>query len=344
MPDISRTENRAATSLYAAFEQSVSRYPNQIALKGYGGQGRHYTYTEVADTVEKLAGVLSGPDFADCKEIGLLSENRPEWPMAYLAIVAVGKTVVPIDANLKQNEIAYIVEHSKLLAMFTSGNFEPSLREDYENLRLLSFEEDSPNFWLNMTGSDRQRQTPVPTDVVALIYTSGTTGNPKAVQLTHRNLLANIEGVRPALPISPDDIFLSVLPLHHTFEATCGFLIPLMSGATIVYARSLKSKDILEDIGANRATVMCGVPLLYEKMYHSIQRKIHSAPVTRRVIFRILFSLSRLGWMLGGKWGKMLFKGVRTRTGMLSMRMFFSGFLDLLFGLFPPASAVFFRR
>ena len=325
-------------SLYTAFKETADRYRDQIALKGQGGLGRQYTYSEVASTVERLAGALSGPDFADCGEIGLLSENRPEWAMAYLAIVAAGKTVVPIDAKAKPAETAYIIEHSGIRALFTSGKFEADLRKDYQNLRLLSFEEESPDFWVNLTGSEGQLPTPSGDRVAVLIYTSGTTGDPKAVQLTHRNLLANIEGIRPALPFGPDDIFLSLLPLHHTFEATCGFLVPLMSGATIVYARSWKSKEIYQDISANKTTVMCGVPLLYENMYHTVQRGIRSASIHRRIMFSALFALSGLGWLLGGKWGKLLFKGVRARAGMQSMRMFVSGGAAL-----PPQISRFFN-
>ncbi|UCG62115.1 MAG: AMP-binding protein [Candidatus Zixiibacteriota bacterium] len=311
-------------TLFEAFQKSAGKAPEQIALKGDGGKGKNYTYREVSELIARLANGLLTPEFASCIEIGLLSENRPEWPITYLAITAAGKTVVPLDANLKPSEMAYIVNHAGLAVIFTSRKFEGQLREHFPGIKLISFEEDSPDSWKSHLAAP---EPPLPSDneVAVLIYTSGTTGAPKAVQLTHRNLLANIEGIRPALTFGSDDTFLSVLPLHHTFEATCGFLVPLMSGATIAYARSLKSKNIREDIEFNKATVMCGVPLLYEKLHHSVRRGIKSAPPLKRAVIRVLYGLSGLGWTLGGRWGKALFSGLRAKAGLKSMRLFVSG-------------------
>jgi long-chain acyl-CoA synthetase len=159
------------------------------------------------------------------------------------------------------------------------------------------------------------------------------------VQLTHRNLLCNLEGVEQALQFGSDDRFLSVLPLHHTFEATCGFLTPLMSGATIVFARSLKSKEILEDLALNQVTIMCGVPLLYEKMHSAIMRKIQSAPWHRRLLFKTLYVCSSIGWKLGQrKWGRALYRSLREKAGLHTLRMLVSGGAPL-----PPSIARFFN-
>jgi long-chain acyl-CoA synthetase len=204
---------------------------------------------------------------------------------------------------------------------------------------MLSLEAGTERYWLRQAGDpERFRDAAHSSDVAVLIYTSGTTGNPKAVQLTHGNLIANLESVNRSLDFGPSDVWCSVLPLHHTFEATCGFLAALDCGATVVYARSLKSRDIIEDISANRATVMCGVPLLFEKMYQSIQRGVQAAPLPRRLLFGVLFGLSGFGWALGQRWGRGLFRSLRARTGMVPMRLFVSGGAPL-----PPHIARFFN-
>lgn len=115
------------------------------------------------------------------------------------------------------------------------------------------------------------------------------------------------------------------MPLHHTFETTAGCLTPLTHGGTIVFARSLKSREVLDDIDSNGVTVMCGVPLLYEKMYHSIARKLRAAPPANRIMFRVYFGLSAVGWKFGWKWGRGLFAGLRKKAGMARMRVFVSG-------------------
>ncbi len=324
MPDTSNQTGRIAETLFEAFEKTVSKLPEQIAFKADGGRGEQYTYRKAHEQVRQLANGLMAESFGQLTEIGLLSENRPEWCITYLAITAAGKTVVPIDATMKPSEMSYVIRHAGLKAVFTSGKFDKILSREHPDVAIYSFD-DSQSSWRSVFSPEIPAgPTPV-NNVAVLIYTSGTTGEPKAVELTHRNLLANIEGIRPALPFDERHIFLSVLPLHHTFEATCGFLVPLFSGSSIVYARSLKSKEILEDISANQVTVMCGVPLLYEKMHHSIRRKIQAAPLVRRVLFRVFYVISRLGWMFGFKWGKTLFRGLRGRAGMDCMRMFVSG-------------------
>jgi len=325
---VDRTTDPAISSMNsisAAFEESALSHAKRIVLKGDGGLGRTYTYAELLDEIHAVAGGLSQEKYRDQVEIGLISENRPEWAIAYLAILAAGKTVVPVDANLKPNEINYIIKHAAVEMLFCSGGFEPVLADLSKDLKLFSFDEDSAKSWTQLRQSGTSTADIQPRDTAVLIYTSGTTGAPKAVELTHRNLLSNVEGIISAVPIEQDDVLISVLPLHHTFEATVGFLTPMMRGASIVYARSLNSRDILEDIKRNQATIMCGVPLLYEKMYQSFKRKIQSAPFLSRMIFRLLYGISSIGWRLGLKWGRSCFGGLRGKAGLGSIRLFVSG-------------------
>lgn len=314
-------------NLYTRFLKAADRFPDQIAFKADGGKGMSYTYAEVRELVQKLAGLLVTPAFTNCKEIGLISENRPEWAITYLAITASGKTVVPIDANLKKNEFEYIFDHSSLKTIFTSVRFESYLQDNFGHLKLFSFNEASPHYWKNHINNNESLESSDAreNDVASLIYTSGTTGDPKAVELTHLNIIANIDAIQKSFHFSEKDTMLSILPLHHTFEATCGFLTPITHGCTIVFARSLKSKEIAEDIANNHVTIMIGVPLLFEKMYHTIVRKINSAPVPKKVLFKTLYTASKAGWSVGLKPGKKLFRSFREKGKLDSIRLFVSG-------------------
>jgi long-chain acyl-CoA synthetase len=324
---ISKIETTEKENIANSFFNIANKYPNQIAFKGDGGQGKCYSYDEVQKLVRKLAGSLLDEKFANIKEIGLISENRPEWGITYLAIAAAGKTVIPIDVNYKEKEIDYIIQHSGLKTIFTSVRFESSLLDKYSDLNVYSYNEGSPHYWMNLTshGLEFDSSGANPNDVAVLIYTSGTTGDPKAVELTHKNLLSNINSVNSCLCFDSNDIFLSILPLHHTFEQTGGLLTPLLSACTIVYARSLKSKEILEDIKNNNITLMIGVPQLFEKIYHSIKRAINNAPAAKKMMFNVLYSTSSLGWKMNKKWGKELFKSLRQKSGLGTIRMFVSG-------------------
>lgn len=330
--------NADSPNLLARFEQTADRFPDQTAFKSDGGLGRTFTYLEVRQTVRRMAAGLIAARHIDRHGVGLLSENRPEWGIAYLSILAAGGTVVPIDINLKPTEVAYLLGHAGLQSIFVSNRGRQLMSETDVDIVQFDFDSEASDNWMRLTADDPLKTLPPASETAVIIYTSGTTGTPKAVELTHKNLLANLDGIVEALEFGPKDIFLSVLPMHHTFEATCGFLTPLLSGATIVYARSLKSNQIVEDITHNQVTILVGVPLLFEKMHQSFERKLANAPTVRRMMFRTLMSMSAAGWRLDGKWGQSLFRSVRERAGLGSIRMFVSGGAPL-----PPRIARFFN-
>ena len=162
--------------------------------------------------------------------------------------------------------------------------------------------------------------------LAVLIYTSGTSAEAKGVMLSHNNIVSDIEAVLPRLPVTTEDRFLSILPLHHTLEATCGFIYPLANGASIAYSQSLKSADILADIRALRITMMCGVPLLFEKMCASIHRSVAKRALTTRLYVDLGQRIAGLSkWVFDLSVGKMLFRSLRERAGLNSIRMFVSG-------------------
>lgn len=318
----------AAQTIYSILRGLADNHADAIALIDDGGRGERLSYGALFNQTTLWGKLLATAQFAEQQEIGLLSENRSEWGIAYLAIIAAGKTVVPIDANLKPNEVAYIIDHANLKTVFVSGRFEKYLAGIGSDLKPLSFSRDSVNFLGKLVADRKVEAIGLPAEAnecAVLIYTSGTTGKPKAVELTHKNILSNVASACEAIQIRESDIFLSVLPLHHTLEATAGFLLPLYSGATIVYARSLKSKELIEDIKSTGATVLIAVPLLFEKMYHSIRRGIAKSGVGKRVLFTLLFGVSLAAWKTRMKLGATIFKGMRSKAGMDSVRLFVSG-------------------
>ena len=324
-------------NLYQSFFRTALVHGDRIAFKAHGGKGKKYSYKEALDMVTRFGAGLQ----LECpgeSEMGLLSENRPEWSISYLAILSAGKTVVPIDVHLKPDEIKHIIEHSKIKTLIVSEKVEKAYPEDCPKVRLISFSEKSPNIWKEYFRLKTKSAQIDSGNVASLIYTSGTTGAPKAVMLTHANLLSNLHSIEQCLKFDEHDVFLSVLPLHHTFENTCGFLTPINYGCRIVYARSLKSKEIVEDIKLNGVTIMCGVPLLFEKMYISIMHKINGAGIFKRVMFKLLFTLSSSAWKFKLHWGHFLFKSMRKSAGLGSVRLFVCGGAPL-----PSRIAAFFN-
>jgi long-chain acyl-CoA synthetase len=151
-------------------------------------------------------------------------------------------------------------------------------------------------------------------DTASIVYTSGTTGIPKGVMLTHKNIMSNVISTASLFDLGPRDNFLSVLPLHHTFETTTGFLGPFYKGCTITYAESLKSHNILANMQETGVTIMCGVPLLYQLFYEGILREVEEKKL--RHVFSVLFMISRFfRYVIGINPGKFLFGTVQKKFG-----------------------------
>jgi long-chain acyl-CoA synthetase len=165
-----------------------------------------------------------------------------------------------------------------------------------------------------------------PSDTASILYTSGTTGQAKGVMLSHENIVSDVDNMTQMIDFVDGDNFLSVLPIHHAFECTCGFLTPMAGGVTITYARGLASKLIIEDIKNNKATILLGVPLLYEKMHAGIFKAIAKKPPFTRVLFKASYSVAKLlADVFRADPGKRIFKGLREKAGLSTLRLMVSG-------------------
>jgi len=297
---------------------------------GSGGKGPRFSYRELGAIIGRLAAGLKKKGVRKGDKVAILSENCPEWGAAYLAILACGAIVTPVDSSLKEGELSRLFRVSDLKAIFCSPRHMDKVKKliDLNDLgfSIYGLIGEEPNTLRGMLEklpfySDNVGLS----DTAVLIYTSGTTGDPKGVILTHQNLLSNLNSIARTLPLYENDVFLSVLPMHHTFEATCGFLLPLYTGMTIVFARSLKSKELFSDIAQNKVTVMVGVPLLYEKLYNAINRKIKELSPIKKAALKAFYTASQMGRKLKQNPGRVLFRGLRRKAGLESIRLLVSG-------------------
>lgn len=305
------------------------------------GEFARVTYNQLYDDVVGLGAALANIGVGRGTPVGVVGENRYEWAVTYLAATGGGAVCVPLDPQLKEKELAGILERAKVEAVISS----PSSLATLESLKgrlpklrkLVSMEEGvegSSRGWAETlaTGDEAAAREEYLNrdvsldDVAVLLFTSGTTGASKAAMLTHRNLGANVDQVYQALYFDENDVFLSLLPLHHTFEATAGMLIPIAAGCAITYARSFKSKEIIGDIRDAGVTIMCGVPLLYEKMLAGLRRAVGDAPLLRRFLFKTFMGLARgVHVLTGANLGRFFFADMRKKAGLDTIRMFISG-------------------
>lgn len=344
-------ERLAELTIPEMFDYSAQQYGSSVAMR-YFTQGRFpdITYAELKQKIDHFARGLGKLGFSPGDKAALLSENRPAWGTAYLAVLKSGGVTVPLDPQLKGPELSHIIRESGARFAIVSAKFAFDLEElvaDIAGFDTLIYmdglaatsareleEGTEPRFqevsYHEVTSSGAQENFDFPKvdpeEVATLIYTSGTTGQSKGVMLTHKNIMSDIAALQQAIEFQPTDNFLSVLPLHHTFECTCGFLTPLSGGAMITYARSLKSRELLEDIKRNNVTILLGVPLLFEKMLTGLLKAVEKKPASARALFKTgLVGVRMVKKLTGYDAGAQVFKGLREKAGLSSLRFLISG-------------------
>lgn len=241
----------------------AERYGDRPALGSVSGLT--LTYSSLHDSARACAERLIDAGVAPGDRVALLSENRPEWGAWYLAITAMGATVVPILTDFHEREVRRILDHSTPRAVAVSDRLTALLGEWKAGDRVP----------IEVPATGQARGNPFagprdPADIAAIIYTSGTTGNPKGVMLSHRNIISNAVAAVDIPHIKPEDRMLSILPLAHTYECTIGFVVPLLAGASVSYLDGPPViSRLLPALAEVRPTMMLSVPLIMEKLYRS---------------------------------------------------------------------------
>jgi long-chain acyl-CoA synthetase len=268
------------------------------------------SYNSLLKYVLKFGTALRELGLPERSHIAVIGENRVQWGLTYLTAMCFNYVIVPIDAKLSTNEIINIIHESDASAVVFSESFDAMLREErhalkhlrhYISMDLLAKKDgvqSMPELINNSRGCTVDSLPKLdPKVMAAIIFTSGTLGRAKGVMLSQHNLAANLVAMVSMMMIHPQDRFLSVLPIHHTYECTCGFLCPLYSGASVHYARSLKT--VVDDLQQVKATMLLGVPLLFDKMfkriYHAIKEKRVKAIIVPPLI-KLTDIAARFGW------------------------------------------------
>ncbi len=316
--------------------KSAERFSNKLALEDLTNTPiSKVTFNELLQNVLKFGNGLMKLGLQERSHIGVISENRVQWGIAYLTCAVFNYVVVPIDKNLNENEILNILHESEADAIIFSDSFNSIFEETHLSLKKLkhfismdllqkkgSFLS-MPEIIRNNQPEEKNKIPKInPEEMSEIIFTSGALGRAKGVMLTQKNIAANLMSMTKMISITEEDRFLSVLPIHHTYECTCGFLCPMFSGSSVHYARSLKT--VVDDLQAVKATILLGVPLLYEKMYKRISKTISEDKIKSRIVpplIKLSGTLERLGIK---KIKRKLFSELHERFGG-SIRLFFAG-------------------
>ena len=231
------------------------------------------TYAELDVTVTALAASLIEQGVESGDRVALWMPNVPQFLIGYFAILRAGAIVVPVSTLLGMSEVTYILNNSGAVALIAAGIFDDvtaALPERVEAVRttIVWGETKVPNAIDFDALCVRPPAAPLPEpaspdDLAVLIYTSGTTGRPKGAMLSHHNILSNAAACALAIEITPEDRFLTVLPLFHSFGATVCMVLPVTLGAHIVLLPRFNPSEVLQAFGVYAITVFAGVPAMY---------------------------------------------------------------------------------
>jgi len=271
--------------LLELFETSTRRHATRVAMRiERDGRKEQYTYADLRELATRAAGFLASEGIKPGDRVMLVSHNAPEWGMTYFGVLKTGASCIPVDPESSIDEIINFAQAGEAAGIIMSEK----LYAEHSPLRARLSEEGLPaRLWtFNQVFALPDEQTEdarialLPQRVTAqslasLIFTSGTTGRPKGVMLSHRNLTSMVSMLSSVFDMSTKDGVLSVLPLHHTFEFSTGFLTPLSRGAQITYLPELTGDALARAIKNGHVTGMVGVPALWELLHRRIKNKLY---------------------------------------------------------------------
>lgn len=259
-------------------------------IKMEKGQYKTFTHNEVRDMVNCLGTSLIHLGLKG-KRIAIIGENRYEWEIAYLSIVCGTGVVVPLDKSLPENELEDLIERSGVEAIFYAKKYAKTIEKikyseknklkhliamdrDFHFEGVYSQEELIENGKKLIKEGNREfiEATINPDEISIMLFTSGTTSKSKVVALSHKNICSNLMDIGSVLDVTSEDTLLSILPIHHVFECTVGFLFALYKGAQTVFCDGLR--HVVDNLKEYQVTVMACVPAIYEKIFMMIRKQL----------------------------------------------------------------------
>jgi len=292
-----------AGTLDGLFRERVKLTPDAVAYRHFNephANWRDYTWAQIDHQVARWQAAFERDGLKPGDRVAVMLRNSPEWVMFDQAALGLGLVVVPLYTQDRPENVAYIIGDAGCKVLLFEG---PEQWHELEGVRgqlasltrILSVmplggtDHDprlqSTGEWLPDEGGDTRHLARDPAALATIVYTSGTTGRPKGVMLSHNNILSNVAACLTVLTPRPDDVFLSFLPLSHTFERTCGYYLAIMTGSTTAYARSVQ--QLADDLQSLRPTLLISVPRIYERVYAAIRARLDEGPALRKKLFQL---------------------------------------------------------
>ncbi len=302
-----------AGTLDGLLYQRVRRTPDNLAYRSYDASRQIWaetTWSDVGRATARWRAALAAEELLPGERVAVHLRSSKEWVYFDQAALSCALVVVPLYTDDRPENIAYILRDSAarlLLVQDVAGwkRLAPALKSHEELKRVLILgapESPADEFaadervrfvqdWLPAESRALVRRRGDPHALASIVYTSGTTGRPKGVMLSHYNMLSIAHAALTMIDVYREDLFLSFLPLSHTLERTAGYYLPMMTGSTVAYARSVP--QLAEDLLTVRPTVLIAVPRIFERVFIRLHGQMAKQSGLARALFRIT---TRVGW------------------------------------------------
>ncbi|MGC9311438.1 MAG: AMP-dependent synthetase/ligase [Sediminispirochaetaceae bacterium] len=311
------------------FTITAERHPERKCFSIYEPDNLFLTYAEAYQAVREVSNHLVKLGVKKGDRVALTGKNSPEWTIGYLAILFTGAVVVPIDYQLKDEEIAGLIRFSDAKILLVDEERYDTVGGD-KSLSLeavISLSPRKDKYLLDVRDSeDADRQMPEENDLAAILYTSGTTGNQKGVMLTHRNFVSDCYLAQANMNIFHTDVFYALLPLHHSYTMLAVFIEAISVGAEIVFAKKLVVKQILKDLHEGQVTMFLGIPMLFNKLLKGLLRGIREKGIAVYALIRGMMMLSGfIKKVFKVNPGKKMFHGILKKISLDTNRICICG-------------------
>ncbi|MDQ6955459.1 MAG: AMP-dependent synthetase/ligase [Mariprofundaceae bacterium] len=264
-----------------------------LRFREKNGQWVQWSRIRVQQAVLRVAAWLEKQGIQAGDRVGILGHNSPEWLIADFAILRIGAITVPAYFTDSPEAVQYVFDDAGCALVWVEAGAQQAKLEAYDKhvVLLRGDGESLATIAADETWDDQlQAPCPKPDDLATLIYTSGTTGHPKGVMLSHHNILTDVWGSVCVVPVFPNDVFLSFLPVSHAFERMAGHFLPMACGSEISYAEDITT--LMRDMPEVRPSVIVSVPRLYEKIYAGVHAKMEASAI-KNFLFKQAQSLGR---------------------------------------------------
>ncbi|MDR1374971.1 MAG: AMP-binding protein, partial [Treponema sp.] len=330
----------------AWLDDIAAQWSDETALMFRSGKQREFTrwsFTKYAEECRRIGRGLLAAGLRGGDRVILWAENCPEWMAVWMGAAIAGLVIVPVDYLVSNDECANIINITKAKAFFYSPRkqeFAASVASKFDSVEALvclhkrdpdPAQEDAAVFYETFGAGTEEQRLPAASDIaehdpVSIVFTSGTTGFAKGVTLHHKGIIANANAaIRSLVPVH-GDVFLNVLPLHHTYPTCTQFISPLSGGIAVVVVDKLVGKVVIDAVRDGGVTYLIAVPLLFNKVKDAIEQGYNKLPGIIRLPLNLLRSIALNRARKGRpEFGQAVFKFLRKKVGLGSVKLTVAG-------------------